>query len=174
MAVDRRDVERVATLARLDILSKRIARVIQLFQVLSLEHTSKGAELAHDVVNNYPESYLGYRLSADHRRMTRDWNKFDLMVSKIETTNPDSNGLVFLRAAAALQRHADLETAEELYRQALANDPQFVRAQAHLVMAQPDLAGIIREFKKLRRLNPNHQVIRWLDSALGLAYSETR
>jgi tetratricopeptide (TPR) repeat protein len=99
---------------------------------------------------------------------TGDWDGFALMAAKVESINPDSNGLVFLKGAAALQRDSDPETAIEYYRAALANDSQFVRAQSHLVMAQHDLDGLVREYAKLKALNPHHQMVRWMDAAIEL------
>jgi tetratricopeptide (TPR) repeat protein len=160
--------EEEAYLERLQTLSDRIARVVEIFQVISLNHISEGAELATKLIEKFPDSYLGYRVAADHKRLIRDWDGFDLMVKKVESINPDSNGLVFLKGAAALQRDADHETAIEHYERALAKDPDFVRAQSHLVMAQTDLDGLVREYEKLEQLNPNHQMVQWMDAAIEI------
>jgi len=150
-------------------LTDRTARVVEAFQLMMMDHNKKGKRLAGDVIAEHPDSYLGYRLAADYYRTVRAWPKFNEMIAKIEAIKPDSNGLVFLKAAAALQRDQDPQGAADLYREALDNDPQFVRAQAHLLMTHQEFAPMYAEFKKLRKLNPNHQVVQWVGGVFALA-----
>ena len=161
---------------RLDWLQQTLhqaERWTEAFQLFSIEHFTRGSQQADDLITEHPENYLGYRVAADYYRTVRDWDNFDAMVRKIEALNPESNGLVFLRGTAAFQREGDRRKAAVHYRQALANDPDFVRAQAHLVMLQTDLKGLQREVRNLAKLNPHHQVARWvgpyIDRALEFA-----
>lgn len=163
-----------AYLERLQTLSDRIGRVVELFQVISLSHVAQGAKLAARLIEMFPDNYLGYRVAADHKRLIRDWHGFEQMVEKVESVNPNSNGLSFLHGAAALQRDDDRATAIEYYRQALARDPAFVRAQSHLVMAQTDLDGLVDEYEKLKTMNPAHQMVQWMDAAIELTKRRAR
>ncbi len=165
-----RNAQEESDLAQLNELAVRIEHVVMLFQILNSDHTSKGAKLAAELIADNPDSYLGYRLSADHHRVMHEWDEFDAMVAKIEEINPDSNGLRFLRGAEAFQRHNDRETAADLYGDAIRKDVNFVRAQAHLVMCQENLKSMNAEFRNLRVVNPNHQLVQWLGAAMKLAY----
>jgi tetratricopeptide (TPR) repeat protein len=157
-------------LDRLRQITRRTSRLVEAFQLVWVVHVSRGMHLARQVIEKYPDSYLGYRLAADYYRTTRDWEKFDAMVQKIAQRNPDSNGLRFLRAAAAYQRDDDRETAERLYREALAQDPEFVRAQAHLVVMQRDADDLHREYQALADKNPNHPIVRWAGGLIEIAH----
>jgi len=148
----------------------RTARLAEAFQMISMDHLANGAGRAAVLIAEHPDSYLGYRVAADYYRTVRDWESFARMVAKIEELNPKSNGLVFLRGTAAFGRDEDRETAMRFYRQALANDPEFVRAQAHLVMVQVEVAAIRAEVAKLAVLNPSHQLVHWAGEVVERAY----
>jgi tetratricopeptide (TPR) repeat protein len=128
-------------------------------KLLAVDHITVGTLKAKALIEAHPESYLGHRLLADYFRTVRDWENFDSAVSMVEETNPDSNGLLFLKAAAAFQRDRNLDLATELYDRALAKDPSFVRAQAHKLIIQGSLDGTHRELLALESLNPNHQFV---------------
>jgi hypothetical protein len=146
-------------------------RYAEALQLLSIAHLTVGSAKADEVMSAHPDSYLGYRLAADYYRTVRDWTRFEAMVARIETLNPKSNGLVFLRGAAAFARDRDVEAASSWFARALDSDRDFLRARAHLVMIQPDLARMMTELAALRAANPQHQLVRfcgpttdWLES----------
>ena len=141
-------------------------RYAEAFQLVSIEHMTKGALLAENVMRDNPESYLGYRVAADYYRMIRDWMMFDKIEKKIETLKPTSNGLVFLRGAVAYRRNGDRSAASAYFRQALSNDPKFVRAQAHLLVLQETIETLAVEFRKLRAISPTHPVVLWAGETL--------
>ncbi|MBI5494173.1 MAG: hypothetical protein HY904_04045 [Deltaproteobacteria bacterium] len=145
--------------------------VSQALEILAAEHTGAGAKLAQEVINANPSDYVGWRLAADFYRMRGEWPKFDDMVKKIEATNPDSNGLVFLRGTAALERDGNVAESSALLRQALTKDPQFTRAQAQLVLSRPSIEETYEELNKLKALAPNHQIVVWAGPAISAAYN---
>ena len=148
----------------------RTERFADAFQLLSIDHATIGSALADEVIHKYPDSYLGYRVAADYHRMTRDWSKFDQMLTKIEELNPESNGLVFQKGAAAWQRGGDRQEAQRYLRQALERDEEFVRAQAHLVAIQEEIPALYAEYKKLQDMNPDHQLIEWAGKGIEWAW----
>ena len=111
-------------------------------------------------------------MAADYYRTVRQWDEFEKMMRRIEKINPQSNGLVFLKGAAAFQRDGELELAEAYYLEALERDPDFVRAQAHLVFMQTDVSRIREELKKLQSINPEHQIVHWAGPAVELAFAD--
>ena len=136
------------------------------------DHLARGMEVARKVIAQAPADYLGYRVAADYHRLLGDWKSFDVMMAKLEKTNPASNGLVFLKGVAAYQRGRDVAGAMKLLRAAVANDPRFARAQAHLVMIQPTLEETWVEFGKLKEMSPEHPIVRWTGPVLERFHAE--
>lgn len=143
---------------------------IEAFKFVAVEHITTGSQVADEVLNQHPDNYLGYRLAADYYRTLRDWENFGEMVARIKQTNPKSNGLLFLLGAEALQAKQDRSAAESYYRKALANDPDFVRAQAHLLIIQSDLERTHAELLKLEALNPEHQFVALAGESIKRAF----
>ncbi len=146
---------------------------LEALQVLAADHIALGSDIAEEIIEAHPDSYLGYRLSADYYRILRDWESFNIMVDNIRATNPDSNGLLFLLGAEAFQSKKDLEAAEGYYRQALANDPHFVRAQAHLLVIQSDIKKTHAELLALEAMSPGHQFVAIAGESIKRAVSGT-
>lgn len=125
---------------------------------LAAEHARNGATVAQIIMAGDEKTYRGYRIAADYHRLRGDWDEFAEDVKVIARENPTSTGLLFLVAVAA-QAEGDRESAQKLYRDALAKDPKFVRAQAHLVLLQTSPDRAHAELLKLSQLNPHHQLI---------------
>lgn len=132
-------------------------------------HIDNGVQLAKQVIDEAPKDYQGYRVAADFYRMRSDWAGFDEMVKLLEQANPQSTGLVFLRATEALNRHGDRQKATELFRECLARDPKFARAQVQLVLMQLYVTEAWDELGKLEAISPNHQLVLWLKPILQSA-----
>lgn len=154
-------------IAKSDLLAVALAK-------LAAEHVGSGARLAREVIAKHPTNYLGYRVAADFYRLREDWPDFDAMVKKIEETRPESNGLVFLKGAAALQRDRKPEEAQRLLRQALDRDPKFIRAQVQLVLSRTGVRDTYAEYQKLRAANPSHQIVTWAGEAITAAFESSR
>lgn len=142
----------------------------QALRLLAAEHVAIGMDDAQKVIADKPDDYIGYRVAADAHRLRSEWREFSAMVVKVEESNPDSNGLVFLRGVAAQMRDGDAVEASKLYRQALDRDPQFVRAQAQLVLVQTNIFEQKKELEKLRAMAPDHQIVRWAGPGIDEAY----
>ncbi|MGZ6142224.1 MAG: hypothetical protein ACXWLM_02745 [Myxococcales bacterium] len=137
---------------------------------LAAEHTADGAAHARAIIAAAPADYQGYRVAADYYRMRERWTEFDETVAKLTALNPQSNGLVFLRGVSALYREGDAPRANRLFREALAKDPKFVRAQVQLMRAQPGAAARYAEYLKLKALNPRHQIVVWAGPTIERAW----
>lgn len=143
-------------------------------RITAADHLARGLEVAREVIKKSPADYLGYRVAADYYRLTGDWKGFDAMLARIEKANAGSNGLVFLKGVAAYQRARDGAAATKLLRTAVANDPRFARAQAHLVMIQPSLEETWAEFGKLEKMSPEHPIVLWTGPALARFRAEAQ
>ena len=146
----------------------------QALRLLAAEHVAAGDDEAHKLMAAKPNDYAGYRVAADAHRLRSEWERFGDMVAKLQERNPDSNGLVFLRGIAAHMRDGDTAQAIVCYRQALQNDPQFIRAQAQLVLVQTDILEQKAELDRLREIAPDHQIVRWAGPDIDLAYTRVR
>jgi tetratricopeptide (TPR) repeat protein len=140
------------------------------FAMLIVEHLNAGEAAATEAIEKFPKSYLGYRVAADFYRLMEDWPAFTEMLAAAKKRNPDSNGLRFLKGAEAFQNKKDRAAATAFYKDALAKDPGFVRAQSHLLMIQPDVKGLHTELERLRKLNPQHQIVAWVGTMIDQAY----
>jgi tetratricopeptide (TPR) repeat protein len=141
-------------------------------RLLAAEHVAAGVEESDKVIKEKPDDYVGYRIAADAHRLRDEWKEFAEMTAKVEQTNPDSNGLVFLRGVAAQFRDNDPAEAIKLFKQALEKDPQFVRAQAQLVLVSPTIFSKEQELKKLKEIAPDHQIVRWAGPGIDEAYQK--
>ena len=168
------DEDEKAQLERLRVEVRELSETAEALARVAPEHVAAGAKAAREVIDKHPEDYVGYRLAADYYRMRGEWKQFDDMVTRIETANPKSNGLIFLRGAVALQRDDDPKEAIEYLRTALKTDPEFTRAQVHMVLAQDTLTGTYDEYKKLEALNPNHQIVKWAGPAIEEAFTSSK
>ncbi len=139
-------------------------------RLLAAEHVALGMDGAQKVIAERPDDYVGYRVAADGHRLRNEWREFSAMIVKVEESNPDSNGLVFLRGVAAQLRDGDAVEASKLYRQALERDPQFVRAQAQLVLVQTNIFEQKKELERLRAIAPDHQIVRWAGPGIDEAH----
>ena len=146
-------------------------RMSSALATLAYDHLTSGAKRAQALVDANPSDYHGYRVAADYFRLRHDWAKFGEMVSGIEKTNPQSNGLMFQRGAAALQRDNKPEEAAQLLRQALEKDPEFTRAQVFVLMSRSDPVETYHEYEKLKAISPAHQVVVWAGPAIVAAYN---
>lgn len=152
--------------------TKDLGLVIPALRQLAQSHLDEGGKGAAEIIKSAPKSYLGYRVAADFYRMKGDWKKFDEMKKKLESTNPKSNGLVFLKGIEQLDRHKKPEEAAKFFREALKNDPKFTRAQAMLVLLPGSIEDTYKEYKALEELSPFHQIAVWVGPRIEAARNE--
>ena len=139
-------------------------------RMVAAEHVAAGVEEATKYVKEKPDDYVGYRVAADAHRLRDEWKEFAENVAKVEERNPDSNGLVFLRGVAAEFRDHDTAEAIKQFKQAVATDPGFIRAQAALVLVTPGVFEQYKEFTKLKEISPDHQLVRWAGPGIEAAH----
>ncbi|MDP2343400.1 MAG: hypothetical protein Q8O67_20750 [Deltaproteobacteria bacterium] len=143
-------------------------------RLLAAEHVGQGAEDADKVIGEKPGDYVGYRIAADAARLRNQWTDFTANVAKVEAAKPDSNGLKFLRGVEAYMRDGDAREAAQHFREALAADPEFVRAQAQLVLVAPNVFEQHKELMSLKKIAPDHQIVRWAGPGIELAHTAAR
>lgn len=135
------------------------------------EHLAAGVALAKQIQASAPEDSHGYRLIADYARIEEDWPLFDQAISKVD---PASTGLLFLRGVEQVDRFGKRDKGIELFKQALAKDPKFTRAQVHLMLARANIGEAYAEYQKLRQMNPKHQIVMYAGEAISRAYGAWR
>lgn len=136
---------------------------------LAADHARDGATDAQLILASKEKTYRGYRVAADYHRLRGDWDEFAADLEILARDNPTSTGLLFLRGIAA-QAEGEPVTALELYRKALAKDPKFVRAQAHIVLMQTNPERAHAELARLAELNPRHQLITYAGPFIEAAH----
>lgn len=127
--------------------------------VAAKEKLEIGAAKSLAVLKLNQETYEGYRLAADLFRLHGDWAQYDKFIKKLETRNPDSAGLRFLKGVVAFSRDKDYHTAERFLQEALAKDPQFAKAQYYLALTYLDMRSFDRARDALEqtlKISPGH------------------
>lgn len=158
LGAERARLEQEQARLRDSIVSSR--RLADALRQRAAEHVRAGVERTEALRASDPARFLTLRLAADFHRVQGAWADFDACVRELERARPDSTGLKFQRGAAAMRRN-DLATARRHLEAAIADDPQFTRAQVFLLGAQRDAAGIRRHWAQLTRISPDHQLVVW-------------
>jgi hypothetical protein len=139
-----------------------LRKVIRALKVLSEEPLVSGSDLAEQAIRQDPKSQLAYLANANYYRLRRSWLEFDRMMRYAEDTETGDNppAKTYLRAMEALERYVDSAKCKELLEETLARRPDFVRAQANLVLVDRDVEDTYAQLQKLRDMSPNHIVVR--------------
>jgi hypothetical protein len=147
------------------------ARAIdEALRILAAEHVDQGHREAEVVIDLAPDNYLGYRVAADAARLRHQWQRFGELLTRIEAHHPDSNGLRFLRGVASWMRDGDAAAAAAQLKSALEADPEFVRAQAQLVLVAPTILEQHDALAMLKQRSPDHQLVRWAGPDIETAW----
>lgn len=163
--------------AKIEAEAERIAlyrETDEALRLLAAEHVGIGAEDADKAIGQKPDDYVGYRIAADAARLRNHWTEFTDNVKKVEAAKPDSNGLKFLRGVEAYMRDGDAREAAGHFREALAGDPEFVRAQAQLVLVSANIFEQHKELLALKALAPDHQIVRWAGPGIENAWAAAK
>ncbi|MDH3201757.1 MAG: hypothetical protein OEM15_12760 [Myxococcales bacterium] len=139
-----------------------LRKVVRALKVLSEEPLVSGSDLAEQAIRQDPQSQLAYLAHANYYRLRGSWLEFDRMMRYAEDTETGNNPPVktYLRAMEALQRYVDSAKCKELLEETLARRPDFVRAQANLVLVDRNIEDTYAQLQKLREMSPNHIVVR--------------
>jgi len=139
-----------------------LRKAVRALKVLSEQPLVAGNDLAKQAIRQDPKSQVAYLANANYYRLRGSWLEFDRMMRYAEDveTGDDPPVKIYLRAIEALERYNDNEKAKELLQETVAKRPDFVRAQAHLVLVDRDVEEQYAQLEKLRALNPDHLVAR--------------
>ncbi len=159
--------------ARLQTKSADLRKVVRALNVLSEEPLTLGSELAQQAIRQDPRSELAYLANANYYRLRGSWLEFDRMMQYANDTDTGRNPAVktYLRAMEAHQRYADDDKCRQLLQEALVRNPNFVRAQANLVLVERDIEDKYAQLQKLRTMNPNHIVVRLAGPMIDAEYA---
>lgn len=154
------DARDKAHMAELKAKTADLRKVIRALNVLSEGPLVSGQELAEQAIRQDPRAQLAYLASANYYRMRGNWLEFDRMMRYADEGTEDPPVRIFLRAMEALERYVDPARCEVLLRETLVKRPDFVRAQANLVLVGDTAEAKYEELEKLERISPNHLVVR--------------
>ena len=139
-----------------------LRKVVRALRVLSEEPLEAGSEMAQQAIRQDPQMQFGYLANANYYRLRGSWREFDQMMRYARDTEKGESPPIrtYLRAMEALERYVDDAKCRELLEDTLARSPEFVRAQANLVLVDRDIDDKYRQLQKLREMSPNHLVVR--------------
>ncbi len=139
-------------------------------EVLAREHLQLAVGVVDQAVRQFPKELPTYRVAAYSALLSREWPTFDTAMSWFEGAETKDAGLVYLRALEALNRRRVPKDATALLREALRLNPNMVRAQAKLVLAEDGIDARYREFEKLRAVAPQHPMVSLLGRSITSDY----
>ncbi len=143
-------------------------------RVLQETERAAGGSLAQEAVQLYPKEPSGYRAAAYFYYLDNNWLRFDDMMKPLEEVEGKDAGLSYLRAMESLYREANRKRARASLEEALAANPQLVRAQAKLVLVHDDIARRHEELVQLKTLNPTHPIVALVGPEIIAEYEATR
>ena len=149
-----------ASATKLKAKTADLQKVVRALRVLSEEPLVAGHDLAEQAINADPKAQLAYLANANYFRLRGNWLEFDRMMRYADDSNADPPVRTYLRAMEAYERYVDPEQCEKLLKETLAKRPDFVRAQANLVLANDDIEEKYAELQTLKRMSPTHLVVR--------------
>jgi len=149
-----------ARTASLQTRTEDLRKVVLALRMLSEEPLTVGADFAKQAIRHDPQSQLAYLASADAFRLSGEWLEFDRMMRYAEDIEGNPPIKTYLRAMEALERYANPAKCGELLHETLDRRPDFVRAQANLVLVNEDVEQRYAELQKLKAKSPRHIVVR--------------
>ncbi len=149
-----------ARVAKLQAKTADLRKVVRALRVLSEEPLVAGADLIKQAISQDPKSQLAYLANANYFRLRGNWLEFDRMMGYADEGPDDPPVRTYLRAMEAFERYVDPARCELLLEQTIAKRPDFVRAQANLVLVNDDIQEKYAELQALKQMSPNHLVVR--------------
>ncbi|MGB5375506.1 MAG: hypothetical protein WBN15_17130, partial [Polyangiales bacterium] len=146
--------------AKLQTKTEDLRKVVRALRVLSEEPLVAGADLIKQAIGQDPKSQLAYFANALYYRLRGQWLEFDRMMRYAEDGPEDPPIRTYLRAMEAFERYVDPVQTEKLLKETIAKRPDFVRAQANLVLVDQAIEDKYAELQALKELSPNHIVVR--------------
>jgi hypothetical protein len=158
----------------LDTKSADLRKVIRALRVLSEEPLRSGFDLAEQAIRQDPKAQLAYLANANYFRLRGQWLEFDRMMRYADEGSEDPPVRTFLRAMEAFERYVDPARCEKLLQETLEKRPDFVRAQANLVLVAESTEAKYEELQRLKAMSPNHLVVRLAGPMIEEEYRTTQ
>lgn len=165
------DQERAAALRA---KSADLRKVVRALRVLSEEPLRSGSDLAEQAIRQNPRAQLAYLANANYFRLRGQWLEFDRMMRYADEGPGDPPVRSYLRAMEAFERYVDPQRCEQLLKKTLEKNPDFVRAQANLVLIDEGTEAKHEELQRLKAMSPNHLVVRLAGPMIEEEYKTTR
>jgi len=137
-----------------------LRKVVRALRVLSEEPLVSGADLIKQAISQDPKSQLAYLANANYFRLRGNWLEYDRMMGYADEGADDPPVRTYLRAMEAFERYVDPARCEKLLKETVAKRPDFVRAQANLVLVNEDIEEKYAELQTLKQMSPTHLVVR--------------
>ena len=137
-----------------------LRKVVRALRILSEEPLRSGSDLAEQAIRQDPKAQLAYFANANYFRLRGNWLEFDRMMRYGEDGEEDPPIRTYLRAMEAFERYVDPARCEKLLKETLARRPDFVRAQANLVLVDEGTEAKHEELQALKAMSPTHLVVR--------------
>jgi len=149
-----------ARAAKLQAKTADLRKVVRALRVLSEEPLRSGSDLAEQAIRQDPKAQLAYYANANYFRLRGHWLEFDRMMRYGKDGEADPPIRTYLRAMEAFERYVDPARCEKLLKETLAQRPDFVRAQANLVLVDEGTEAKHEELQRLKAISPKHLVVR--------------
>jgi len=149
-----------ARAAKLKAKTADLRKVVRALRVLSEEPLRSGSDLAEQAIRQDAKAQLAYLANANYFRLRGHWLEFDRMMRYADEGEEDPPVRTYLRAMEAFERYVDPAKCEQLLKETLAKRPDFVRAQANLVLVDEGTEAKHEELQALKQMSPTHLVVR--------------
>jgi hypothetical protein len=163
-----------ARAAQLQAKTADLRKVVRALRVLSEEPLRSGSDLAEQAIRQDPKAQLAYLANANYFRLRGHWLEFDRMIRYAEDLEGDPPVRTYLRAMEAYERYVDPARCEKLLKETLAKRPDFVRAQANLVLVDEGIEAKHAELQTLKSMSPKHLVVRLAGPMIELEYKTSQ
>lgn len=149
-----------ARAAKLQAKTADLRKAVRALRILSEEPLRSGSDLAEQAIRQDPKAQLAYYANANYFRLRGHWLEFDRMMRYGKDGEQDPPIRTYLRAMEAYERYVDPARCEKLLKETLARRPDFVRAQANLVLVDQGVEAKYEELQALKAVSPQHLVVR--------------
>jgi len=146
--------------AKLQAKTADLRKVVRALRVLSEAPLVSGSDLITQAISQDPKSQLAYLANANYYRLRGEWLEFDRMMRYADEGAEDPPVRSYLRAMEAFERYVDPARTEKLLKETVAKRPDFVRAQANLVLVNENVEEKYAELQALKQMSPTHLVVR--------------
>ncbi|MFW2388720.1 MAG: hypothetical protein ACN4G0_10310 [Polyangiales bacterium] len=152
--------ENKARAGKLQAKTADLRKVVRALRILSEAPLVSGSDLVTQAISQDPTSQLAYLANANYFRLRGQWLEYDRMMRYADAGAGDPPVRTYLRAMEAFERYVDPARTEKLLKETLAKRPDFVRAQANLVLVDQEIEDKFAELQALKKMSPNHIVVR--------------